>query len=95
MTGSYRNKAGVERTLKALRTRERLLETDEAIIALIRSTAAALDTVDPAAWPAQYASLARAHLAALCTLEGVRDDDATLDVDTLLATLRDGEDTEP
>jgi hypothetical protein len=78
---------GVERTVAGLRDAGRLEAADEAAVALARTLAGALDTVDPVVWPAQVASLARAQLATLKLLRGVADDDRDAGLDELLAAL--------
>jgi hypothetical protein len=69
------NAGGLEATLKALRAAGRLTEADEALVALARSLAAAVDA-DPS-----NAALAREYGRALQALQnsgkGVADDDAS------------------
>jgi hypothetical protein len=78
----------VERTVAALRVGGRLESADDATVALARTLAAALDVVDPVESPAQLASLARAHLAALKLLRGVNDTDADEGLSDLVAALQ-------
>ena len=82
-----RNAAAVERTVAALRSGGRLEAADDATVALARTLAAALDLVDPVDGPAQMASLARAHLAALKLLRGVTDTDADDGLADLVAAM--------
>ena len=78
----------MERTVTALRIGGKLESVDDATVALARTLAAALDVVDPGECPAQVASLARAHLAALKLLRGVRDDDSDDGFSDLVAAMR-------
>lgn len=73
----YRNKRAFDRTVDALRQVGRLEPVDEATVALGRTLAEALDVVDSEQFPAQVASLSRAHLATIRMLRGVAagDDD--------------------
>jgi hypothetical protein len=79
-----RNARGVERTVAALRGLGRLEELDAALIALARSTAAALDAA-----PSPYvaAIVARTHLDALRALSG-RPVPETDELDEFLRSLR-------
>jgi len=70
-----RNQAATERTLKALTSVGRIEAVDSATVALTRTLAEALDRIDPEAFPAQMATLARVQLAALRMLRGKVDDD--------------------
>jgi len=71
----FRNTRATERTVEALRSGGKLENVDEAAIALVRTLAQALDTVDAEAYPAQVASLARAHLSAIRLLRNAGEDD--------------------
>ena len=82
-----RNASAVERTVAALRVGGRLEAVDDATVALARTLAQALDTVDPVDMPAQVASLARAQLSALKLLRGVTDHDVDDGLADLLAAL--------
>ena len=77
----------------ALRSTGRLEYADEATVALIRTLAVALDTVDPEARPAQLASIARCQMSAIKLLRGVMDEPGGAGMDELLAAL--GDITEP
>ena len=84
----FRNQAATERTIASLRLTGRLEEADAGAIALARHLARSLDVTDPAQFPAQTASLARAHLKALGALRGTDDDARTgTNIDVLLAQL--------
>jgi hypothetical protein len=84
-----RNAAATEKTIASLRRGGRIEGVDAAALALARHLALGLDTVDPARYPAQTASLARIHLATLKSLRGIDDNDAAHDagIDELLAAL--------
>jgi hypothetical protein len=79
----WRNQKGIEATIAALRQTGRLEPVDEALIALVRTVAFALDRLEPDEAPAPLASLARVQLAAVSALRGRNDDDT----DTLAALL--------
>jgi hypothetical protein len=81
--GGYRNRRSAEATISALRLLGHLEPVDEATLALVRTVATALDTVEPTESPAALASLARVQLAALTMLRSHADDDT----DTLAALL--------
>src|SRR5215471_8841106 len=70
-----RNQRGMESTIEALRATGRLERVDEATLALCRSLALAMDSLEPDD-PA-IASLARTQLQALRLLRGQADDGAT------------------
>jgi len=74
----YRNQAATERTIASLRQLGHLEPVDEATVALVRTVARALDTLDPMTSPAPMASLARVHLAALKMLRGQTEDNDNL-----------------
>ena len=82
-----RNQAGTEDTIAALRATGRLEGVDASAVALARHLARALDEVDGARYPAQTASLARAHLATVKVLRGIEDDSTNGAADELLAYL--------
>jgi hypothetical protein len=87
-----RNQLAVERQLKAMRAAGRIEDVDAGVVALARSTAAALDDAGQAArlgstaW-AEVASIARAHLAAVQALRGTGQGESVDEVDRLLAAL--------
>jgi P27 family predicted phage terminase small subunit len=86
---SRRNVRAAEDTIAALRATGRLEAADESTIALVRTLATALDTLDPEARPAQMASIARCQLSAIKLLRGVADEPANAGYDELLAALGD------
>jgi hypothetical protein len=91
---------GTDATIAALRRGGVVEVADEATVALARYLAAALDRLDPLLFPAQAASLARAHLATIRLLRGIGDDRGNPPLgDELLALLSaplgDGENPEP
>jgi P27 family predicted phage terminase small subunit len=86
---STRNAKAAERTITALRATGRLENADESTIALVRTLATALDTIDPDVRPAQMASIARCQLSAIKLLRGVADEPAGSGYDELLAALGD------
>jgi hypothetical protein len=79
------NAAAIERTIAALRRAERLLEVDAASLALVRSTARALDS---AAGAYDVAVVARVHLAAVSSLLAGHTPDQDVELDRFLASLR-------
>jgi hypothetical protein len=83
----WRNRRATERTVEGLRKGGRLELADEASIALARTMAEALDTVDAEQYPAQLASLARVHLSTLRLLRGKPDNDDDAGVADWLAAL--------
>ena len=93
MARRTRNSAGLERSLKCMRDAGKIEEVDDALVALARHLADALDSVDPVEQPAQTASLARAQLATLRVLMGGADDDPGLDLAAVLAAMGDTPDT--
>ena len=83
--GRRRNRAAIERTILYLRRADRLLPGDDATLAILRTTATALDE---AAGAYDIAVVARVHLAALSALLAghATPDDAELD--RLIAAIR-------
>jgi P27 family predicted phage terminase small subunit len=86
-----RNSEAIQSTIATLRHTGRLEKADDATVALARTLAQALDTVDPETQPAQLASIARAQLATIKLLRGVADDgdSGSGGLDELLAALGD------
>lgn len=82
----WRNQRGAEATIAALRTTGRLEPVDEALLALVRTIATALDRIEPDESPAALASLARVQVSAITVLRG-RNDDDTDALAALLASL--------
>lgn len=74
--------AGLERTLKALRAAGRLDDEHDALVALTRGLAAALDGAP------DNAALWREYRAALATLAEVGSDDVDDDTAAFLSSLR-------
>jgi hypothetical protein len=76
------NKTGLERTVKALDAAGRLDDTDQALLALARSLAAAVDA-EP-----ENAALAREYRAALVALSTAGADNIDDDTRQFLLTVR-------
>ena len=81
-----RNRGAVERTLRAMRLADRVEPIDAALVAAVRSTAAALDDA-----PSPYvaATVARVHLEALRLLTGKPAPEPD-ELDAFLRSLRAG-----
>jgi hypothetical protein len=82
---THRNRSAIERTIAELRRADRLGELDAGALALIRTTAAALDAADGAY---EVAMIGRVHITALAGLLAghlVEKDD---ELDRFLASLR-------
>ena len=76
------NRTGLERTIKALDAAGRLDDTDQALLALARSLAAAVDA-EP-----ENAALAREYRAALVALSAAGADNIDDDTRQFLLTVR-------
>jgi len=85
---THRNRSAIERTIAELRRADRLGELDAGALALIRTTAAALDAAEGAY---EVAMIGRVHITALAGLLAghlVEKDD---ELDRFLASLRSAE----
>jgi hypothetical protein len=89
---SHRNRAGLERTIRALRGEDRLGDIDAAALAAVRTTAAALDAATGAY---DIAVLTRVHLSALGALLAGHQEPENDELDRFLASLRSPEVRDP
>ena len=85
MAPRTRNRNAVEVTIRALRAADRLADVDAAALAVLRTTAAALDD---ARQPYDLAILARVQMAALAALISGHAAPERDDLDQFLDTLR-------
>lgn len=82
---AHRNRSAVERTLRALREANRLVELDAGAVAVVRTTAEALDRAVSAY---DVAIVGRVHVQALGVLLAGHAEQATDDLDRFFAELR-------
>lgn len=82
---AHRNRSAIERTIRALREGNRLIELDAASVAAVRTSAEALDR---AASAYDVAIVLRVHVMALGALLAGHPEPATDDLDRFFADLR-------
>jgi hypothetical protein len=80
-----RNRVAIERTIAALRRADRILELDAGSLAIVRTTAQALDAAEGSY---DLAIVARVHIAALGSLLAGHQAPADDELDRFLASLR-------
>jgi len=90
--GSHRNASAIERTIAALRGDGRLADVDAASLAIVRTTAAALDAATGAY---DIAVIARVHITALAGLLAGHVTPPDDELDRFLASLRSPEVRDP
>jgi hypothetical protein len=83
----YRNKQAIDRGIGALRELGHLEPVDEPVVALARTTADALDVMDPAEQGTAMAAMVRAHLAVLTMLRGSNNGGSGDDLSNWLTSL--------